>query len=220
MKVKGGVIWDMDGVLVDSAPFHYRAWRRLWEERGIYFSEEEFYKTFGMRNDAIIHRILGEEVSEKEIREIGKIKEEYFRQFAKGNIEPKPGVREILEGLKEEGFLHAVATSGPRENLDLILEETGIKHFFTALVCGEEVRRGKPHPEIFLRAAQKLSLPPSRCIVVEDAPAGIEGAKRAGMKCIGVSGTHPSYRLNMADMVIDDFRKVKAEDFCKLLSKS
>jgi len=216
LAVMKGVIWDMDGVLVDSAPFHFEAWKKIWEEKGIPFSFEDFKKIFGMRNDAIIRYFLGENVSLEEIEEIGRRKEEYFRSMAKGRISPQEGLVELLEALREEGFKHAVASSGPRENVEFVVKELGILSFFEVLIAGEDVSHSKPHPEIFLKASERLGIPPARCIVVEDSPAGIEGAKRAGMKCIAVVGKEG--RTEGGDLIVKDFCGLKPEDFLRLLS--
>lgn len=217
--MKKGVIWDVDGVLADTAPFHYQGWRRVWEEKGIDFSYEAFRETFGMRNDEVIRRLLGKSCSEEEIELIGNRKETYFRQVAKGRIKPLPGLVELLKSLQKDSFNLAVASSGPRENIESVLRECKITEFFNALVSGREVSHSKPHPEIFLVASRRIDIPPSHCVVVEDSLAGIEGAKRAGMKCIAVTTTHPPSHFTRADMVIENFRNLKLEDFNRLIQK-
>ncbi len=212
-----GVIWDMDGVLADTALFHYQAWKKIFDEMGVGFSWEDFIHSFGMRNDRIIPQVLGRDCTKEEIISIDEKKEFFFREFAKDNLKPLEGLVNLLNLLKENGFKMAVASSGTPENVGLIIKECKLTPFFSSLVNGKEVKQGKPHPEIFLFASKKLDVSPEKCIVVEDVLVGIEGAKKAGMRCIAITSTHKRDFLKGADIIVDSFRDLSPEDFNKLI---
>lgn len=210
--MKGGdiqaVIFDMDGVLIRTAPQHYAAWKRVFAEMGRDFSEEEFRSTFGMRNQEILRRFLGETISGEQVEELGRRKEEYYRALLREGVEPAPGLLELLHKLKSSGIRVAVGTSAPEENVRFILEKLGIMGQIDVLVTEEDVRRGKPDPEVFLLAAERLGVEPAKCLVIEDAPAGIEAAKKAGMCCVAITGTRPREELAGADMVVDGLGEI------------
>jgi beta-phosphoglucomutase family hydrolase len=197
------VLWDLDGVLVDSAPFHFQAWRELFASLGREFSEADFRRTFGLRNDAILHDILGD-LPPAEAKRLGARKEALFRRAALGNIAALPGALALLHLLRERGFKLALVSSTPCGNIDLILGSLGVEAAFDVIVAEEDVARGKPDPEGFLLAARRLRVPPEECVVIEDAPAGVEAAKRAGMRCVGVSRDRPRDGLAQADLVVED----------------
>jgi len=186
------VLWDMDGTLVDSAEHHYEAWRATMAELGRTLSRDEFAATFGLRNDAILPRYLGTAVSAADVQRIGDGKEAHYRDLvhARG-VTALPGVREWLARLRAAGWRQAIASSGPRLNSETILAALGLEHALDAIIGAEDVVHGKPHPEVFLTAAARLGVDPARCVVVEDAPTGIEAGRRGGMHTIGVLTTHP-----------------------------
>lgn len=202
------VIWDMDGVIVDTGEYHYRSWRGIFKKQGVNFNESDFQRVFGQRNDTIIRKTLGEELTQIQVDRIADDKDKLFRQIVKSHVTPFPGVIDLLKILKANGILSAVASSAPLENIRLILAEAGIAEYFQAVVYGREVSEGKPSPQIYLLAAQKLSVEPSNCIVIEDAVVGVEGAKWAGMRCIAVTNTHEAAGLSKADLVVDSLEKV------------
>lgn len=210
------VIWDMDGVIVDTAPFHFQSWQFAFQKREINFTEEEFKRLFGQRNDAIIRSQLGNDVALSEIESIAREKEEYFRQDARGRLTPFDGVTELLKIIRNHGFKSAVASSAPQENISLILDELGIAEYFQAVVYGSEVTEGKPSPQIFLKAAARIGAEPRDCIVIEDSVAGVAAAKKAGMQCIAVTNTHPTAKLLEADMVVSSLVLVGIDDLSKL----
>ena len=185
-------LWDMDGVLVESAEFHFVAWQRAWAELGISLNEHDFRKNFGQRNDTIIRDMLGDHVSPEIIRELGEKKEIYYREAVTGHVQPLPGAMELLVALRSAGYRCAMSSAAPRANVDLILRELQALALFEALVTYEDVLRGKPDPQVYLLAAQRVATEPAQCLVLEDAVAGVEGAKRAGMACIGVTSNHPA----------------------------
>jgi beta-phosphoglucomutase len=215
------VIWDVDGTLVDTSEMHFQAWVRLAGELGRPFSRDDFAATFGRRNPEIIRYLFHHDFNDVEIADIGERKENYYRAAAQNGVSLLPGVRELLEGLHAAGARQAVGSSAPRGNLDLILRLTGCREYFDTIVGMEDTTRGKPDPQVFLRAAEKLGVPAQRCVVLEDAVAGVEAAKAGGMKCIAVTfaGHHPEEKLKAAgaDRVVRCFTEVKAFDVLRLL---
>jgi len=194
------VLWDMDGTLIDSEEFHWRSWQEAMAKEGIAITREQFLSSFGQRNDSILPRWLGNTATPERIERIGEAKEELYRSLVrKHGMTPLPGVATWLHKLHEQGWLQAIASAAPRANVEAILEALGASQRFQAIVSAEDVHKGKPDPEVFLTAALRVGVPPNRCIVVEDAVAGVEGARRAGMRCIGV--TRNGKQLD-ADVVI------------------
>jgi beta-phosphoglucomutase len=182
------VLWDLDGTLVDSADYHWRAWRETLTREGTSITYEQFLDGFGQKNDRILRQWFGADLPPDRIAQLGGDKEaEYRRILEAEGLSPLPGVGRWLEALHNAGWKQAIASSAPRANVDVMLRVSGLGRYFDARVAAEDVTIGKPDPEVFLTAAATLGIAPSRCIVVEDAPAGIEAARRAGMKCIGVT---------------------------------
>src|SRR5205085_4794903 len=177
------VLWDVDGTLVDSLEYHWLSWRSALGDEDFALTREQFLTTFGRRNDEILRTYFGPEINPERVRRISLNKEEQYREMVRrGVIAPLPGVRRWLERLRADGWRQAVASSAPPANLEVILAALGVQDCFDAIVSAEEVERGKPDPPILLAAAAKVRTPPSRCVVVEDAPAGCEAARRAGMR--------------------------------------
>jgi len=212
------VIWDMDGVIADTAPYHLKAWQEVFQKRGVKFTEEDFRRQFGQRNDTIIRTTLGEGVSQSEVDVIASEKEENYRQRVRQNIRPLPGAVKLIRSLTEHGFGVALASSAPIENIQLVMRGLGIEDSFQAIVSGREVQEGKPSPQGFLLAAKKLGAEPENCVVIEDAPAGITAAKRAGMHCLAVTNSHPRSSLMEADLIVDTLEAVNVNDLERLLS--
>ncbi|GHO55088.1 HAD family hydrolase [Ktedonobacter robiniae] len=201
------VIWDLDGVIIDSADSHRKAWYRLAQDLNIPYSDEQFWATFGWRNDAIIPTMVGEATPEH-IKELADRKEAYFRDYARRSIAFLPGAEELLAALHKAGYPQALASSTPRENIALISEVLGLERYLNALVSGEEVARGKPAPDVFLKAADSLGVAPTRCLVIEDAVAGIEAARAGGMCSIAVAGERDLPGLRAANLVVKDLTEV------------
>ena len=212
-----GVIFDMDGVLVDTGWAHKQSWYDLAEKEGFDMSDDFFYSTFGMRNDQIIPMLTGQGVSSEEIERLSQWKEEHYRELIMEKLILPQGVGELLCDLKRSGFLLAVGSSAPKANLDMVLERVKIQDYFDAYVTGEEVVEGKPAPETFIKAAQKLGLMPNCCVVVEDAVQGVEAGKAAGMPVVALTSTRDRSELSAADIIVDDLCELKAKDFIKLL---
>jgi len=215
--VARAVLWDVDGTLIDSEEFHWISWRDTLSQEGIAITREQFLSSFGQRNDSIIPRWLGAEATPERIEKIGEAKEELYRHLVhtKG-ILPLPGVAHWLHWLQDQGWLQAIASAAPRANIAAILEALSATHLFQAIVSAEDVHRGKPDPEVYLTAASRVGVPAARCIVVEDAVAGVEGARRAGMRSIGVSRSgHPL----SADVVVRSLDLLESDAFDALLQK-
>ncbi len=213
------VIWDMDGVIADTAPYHFSAWQETFHKRRAIYTEDDFKQNFGKRNDTIIRNILGDNISQSEIEAIAVEKEENFRRQARDNVKPLPGVMELLSSLQEHGFSQALGSSAPIENIRLVIQELDIENFFQVVVSGSEVREGKPSPQGFLLAAARLGVRPQDCIVIEDSIAGVTAAKRGGMLCLAVTNTNPKARLIEADLVIDTLEQVTVSELEGLLNR-
>jgi len=215
MSVPRAVLWDMDGTLIDSEEFHWLAWQEAMANEGITITREQFLSSFGQRNDSILPRWLGATATPERIERIGNTKEELYRQLVREKgIAPLPGVAAWVHRLHEQGWLQAIASAAPRANVDVILEALSATGIFQGIVSAEDVRRGKPDPEVFLAAAARVGASPDQCIVVEDAVAGVEGARRAGMRSIGVS--HNGKHLP-ADVVVQSLELLEADAFDELL---
>jgi HAD superfamily hydrolase (TIGR01509 family) len=167
---------------------------------------------FGLRNDAIIGGLI-DGITPEDLGRLARAKEEMFREEARGNLVALPGVRELMDFLEQFAIPRAVVTSTPRQNLDLVLAELRLADAFQALVAEEDASRGKPDPEGFLAAARRLGVDPDRCVVIEDAPAGLAAAKAASMRAIGVTTTHPAADLGDADLVVDSLTEEAVRTF-------
>ena len=212
-----GAIWDMDGTLVDSAELHFQAWLEVCREYQRDFTRADFAATFGRRNPEIIRHLFGERFNEQQLAELADHKEDLYRTAARQfGITVLPGVPQLLEGLHQAGFLQAIGSSAPRANLDLILEVTGLQRYFTALAASEDTQRGKPDPQVFQVAAARLGVPPGRCVVFEDAVAGVQAARAGGMKCVAVRfvAHHPRETLQAAgaDLIVDSLEQVSVAE--------
>ena len=193
------VLWDMDGTLVDSADYHWQGWRDTMAREGHPITHDQFLATFGQRNDSILRQWLGARATPELIERVGDAKEALYRQHVvQQGIEPLPGVSQWVRRLRQQGWRQAIASAAPRKNVETVLEALHTADCFEAIVAAEDVHRGKPDPEVFLVAAAKLNVPPSHCIVVEDALHGIEAARAAGMKSIGVTGNGKPLPANLA----------------------
>lgn len=196
------VIFDWDGVIVDSSALHERSWEILAQRRGLPLPVGHFKRGFGKKNNVIIPD-LGWASDPSAVDALAKEKEEIYRDLIREHgIEPLPGVRSLLAALQEVGLPTAIGSSTERANLDLPLERMGMRSFFRVIVSGEEVTHGKPDPAIFLLAAQRLGIAPADCLVIEDAHVGIEAARRAGMPVLAVATTHPLAELGDADAAV------------------
>ncbi len=211
-----GVLWDMDGVLADTGEFHYQSWVEVLQDYDVSFSSGFFRDTFGMNNAGILSVLFGEKLTPELLTEISDRKEAWFREAVRGHAEPLPGVRMWLERLRNDGVRQGIASSAPSANINTLVDGLGIRDYFDVLVSGVDLP-GKPEPALFLKVAGLLDVTPAHCIVVEDAVAGVEAAKRAGMKCIAVTTTNPSCALQMADVVVERLDALPEDTFHRLL---
>ncbi len=209
------VLWDMDGTLVDSAEYHWQAWRDTMSREGSPITYEQFRATFGQRNDSILRQWLGEKTASELIQRIGDAKEVLYRQHVREKgISPLPGALEWIHLLHRKSWGQAIASAAPRANIETILDVLQASQCFQAIVSADDVHRGKPDPEVFLIAATQLGVAPQHCIVVEDAEHGIEAARAAGMKSIGVSQNSKHLR---ADIVVRSLDLLDENAFDRLL---
>lgn len=198
------MVLDMDGVIVDSNPLHTRAWTLYNRRFGIDAGGALAERMYGRRNDEIVRDFFGPQLTKEEVAAHGAAKEELYREM----LEPRlaealvPGVREFLQ--RHAGQTVGLATNAEPANVDFILDGSGLRAYFLVVVDGHQVQHAKPHPEIYLRAARLLAVPPRNCIVFEDSFWGVAAAQAAGTRIVGLRTTHPA--LPGAHLEIDDFR--------------
>jgi beta-phosphoglucomutase len=203
--IQAGVIFDMDGVLVDSADAHRRAWQQLGDEAGTPFSTALFQRTFGQRNASIIPQWLGGDVEDERLRQLDARKESVYRDFARaGAVRVYARVPKLLNELRQNGMGIAIASSGPRENVVLLIEVMGARSWIDAVVSAEDVQHGKPHPQAFLTAAERLGLPPARCAVIEVAV--LTSTPRAELVAAG------------AQLIVREIADLNADELLEILS--
>lgn len=215
-----GVLFDMDGVLVNNLEIHRQAFAEFFRRYGVERTFDELSRVFGKGNDDIMGELMPADVVERVgIRQLGYEKEAIYREIYAPIITPQPGLLAFLAECESEGLRSAVGSSGYKANVDFVLDKCNIRRYFEATVAGDEVTRCKPDPEIYLTAAAKLCLAPCECIVFEDAEAGIEAAKRAGMKVVALATTFDREFLATtdADMIIGDFRDISVEQLRTLV---
>lgn len=212
------VIWDLDGVLVDTGELHYRSWSQALPAFGLSMTRDLFQATFGMNNAGILTVLLGRKPEPELVQRVSDYKEDAFRAAARGHVQPLPGVKDWLARLRAAGFRQAIGSSAPPANIEVLVDELGLREYFEALVSGFDLP-GKPDPAVFLQAAQVLGVSPQRCVVVEDSVAGIEAARRAGMKCIAVATTNSPDALGAADLVVARLDALPLDAFERLLPR-
>ncbi len=214
--MKRGVIFDLDGVLVDTGWAHRQSWYDLAEREDLPMSDEFFRHTFGMQNYSIIP-LMRPGIAADELERLSDWKEQRYRDILADRLELAEGAEALLSDLRSHGFRLAIGSSAPCENLDVFWGPLAMLRYFDARVTKEEVSEGKPSPQTFLRAAEKLDLPPERCVVVEDALPGIQAGVSAGMRVIAITTTRNREDLGQADHIVDSLTELKAEDFATLL---
>ncbi len=216
---KYAIIWDMDGVLVNTGEYHYQSWKQTFDELNVSFSEEQFRETFGMNNAGILEIICGRKLSPEQEDRISEHKEELFREAVKGKAKLLPGVENALKNFSEWNLKQAIASSAPPKNIEVLVKELEISKYFDTTVSGFDIP-GKPDPGVFLKAARQLSVEPERCVVIEDAVAGVEGANRARMKCIAVTTTNTPEALSKADLIFDSLEELDQRTLFEIFDKS
>ena len=212
------LIWDMDGTMVDTREAHWLAWKQALAAENYDLNRETFLQTFGQRNDSILRSLLGSYLPDAEAFRIGDAKEQVFREVLKNQgVKLLPGAERLMDQAITHNWQQSVVSSAPRQNVTTILEVLNRLDTFAVLVCAEDVSQGKPHPEGFITASRKLCVSPSNCIVLEDAPAGLEAARRAGMACVGVLSTHE--HLSEADRTVNFLEELSLADLETVLHK-
>lgn len=216
-----GFIFDMDGTIIDSMPYHTEAWVKFISGLGIDIDRDEFQRrTAGMTTFEILRRVVGDHLTEVELHDYTEQKETIYRAIYAEAIRPIDGLIEFLEASRALSVPMALATSAGKENLNFVLKHLEIEEYFTAIVCADEVRLGKPHPDMFLAASSKMGLESHNCVVFEDALLGIEAAQRAAMKAVVVMTTLEEKELQDFSHIItsiQDFSKLSPQ---KLLAQS
>jgi HAD superfamily hydrolase (TIGR01509 family) len=208
-----GALFDWDGVIIDSRAHHEESWERLARELGKPLPEGHFLKGFGRKNEFIIPHLLGWTCDAQEIRAISLRKEALYREVvADWGLEALPGVRTWLERLRDAEVPCAIGSSTHRANIDLSLGLIGLTGFFAGIVTAEDVSQGKPHPEVFLKAAAGIGRAPELCVVFEDAHVGIEAARAGGMRVVGVATTHPREELAGTDIAVERLDALQPQD--------
>lgn len=207
------VLWDLDGVLVDTRQHHLSAFQHVFGELGHELTEEQFQGVFGLRNDALFLALIPD-LAEDRIPDLSRRKERYYLESLPERVPLLPGARRLVMDLDREGIAQAVASSTPRGNLDVILPRLGLP--LEIYVGAEDVEEGKPQPDVFLVAAARLGMPSRLCLVVEDSRAGIEGARRAAMASLAVATTWPAAELSEADMIVHSLEEVTTQDLARL----
>ncbi len=214
-KIKG-VIFDMDGVISDTQKMHASVEEKLLKKYGIEMNSDEITEKYaGMPDKEFFEKIFKDHKVSVNVEEIIREKWNEMMRIAKNNISPIPGAIELIKQLKENGFKLAVASSSPHNFIELVLSKLKIKKEFDVVVSAEDVKFGKPNPEIFLLASKKLNLNPSECVVIEDGINGIIAAKRAEMKCIFL--TKENQNQYLADLVISSLKELSIKNIKNLL---
>ena len=209
------VLWDLDGTLVDSAEFHWLSWRDTMAAEGVSLTYQQFLDTFGQKNDRILPGWLGPGADADRIRRVGDAKEAEYRRLASVHgLNPLPGAASWVRRLHAQGWQQAIASSAPGENVGVMLRALALDGMFEAIVSAEDVTRGKPDPQVFLAAAERLGVPRDRCIVVEDAAVGVQAARSAGMRCIGVSRAV----VLDADVAVSSLLELPSDAFDRLVA--
>jgi beta-phosphoglucomutase family hydrolase len=200
------VIFDLDGTLLDNNPYHLQSWKKYLENMGRDMTEEEYNANInGRTNRDVIDYIHGDALNEENSLKYGLEKEALYREVYKPFIKPVNGLLAFLKILADKNVPMAIATSGIQPNIDFMFDNVPIKQYFKIIVNSSHIKKGKPDPEIYIKAASRLNVAPKNCLVFEDAVVGINSAKAAGMKVIAIATTHPKEELNGADMIIDDY---------------
>ena len=206
------VIFDMDGVLVDSNPYHKKALVQFCQSHGYNLTEEELRaKIYGRTNKDWITNLFDGRVTGEELKKYAEEKEALFRRLYNGFVKPVNGLVGFLELLEEKQITRAIATSAPGANVDFTLQETGIGKYFNTILDDSYVENGKPDPEIYLKTAAAINYQPGSCVVIEDSLSGVKSARAAGTKVIGITTTHTRDELSDTDLVINNFTELNIE---------
>lgn len=217
-------IFDMDGVLTDNMRFHADSWVELFNDFGLEGLDAERYlvETAGMKGLDVLRYFLDPKISEAEAERLTELKDFLYRVMSRHLIKPMPGLRQFLDTAEERGVRLGIGTGAGPKNIDYVLGILGMTNTFQSIVNPQHVRHGKPQPDIFLRVAALLDVPPAACIVFEDAIPGIEAAQKAGMQCVAVTTTNSADIFNRFDnvlQIIDDFTHLCPDDLIRKLNE-
>ena len=216
--MKKAVIFDMDGVICHTNPFHSLAFKEFFAKRDMFPTEEEFQlHMYGKSNSYIMSHFFGRKIVGEELLELENEKEGLFREIYKDIIDPIAGFQDFFSQLKTNQFLTGVATSAPFANLKLIAGTLSLMDKMESILASEDVSKHKPDPEVYLKSALKLQLEPEFCVVFEDSFSGVTAAKNAGMKVVGVLSSHSKSDLPVCDLYIKDFREVGVSKILELI---
>lgn len=220
---KFAVLFDMDGVIVDSNPAHKKAILQFCDRYNKKLSDDEMKKyIWGRTNKEWIRHLFGEGISDSQLKAYADEKELLFRTYYEPDVKLVNGLKEFLGMLEENNIPKAIGTSAPRANVDFIFKHTGLETHFETILDERAVTIGKPNPEIYLKAAKALNMDAADCIVIEDAFSGVEAGKRAGSKVIGITTTHTDEELLQrgADRTVADFTPLTLHDLISLFTSS
>lgn len=221
MSDSRAVIFDVDGVLVDSYTAHYDSWRELAAQRDWRISEEQFAATFGRTSREVIAELWSDEqLTDAQIAALDHRKESLYREILRRSFPSMDGAAELIHTLADHAFRLAVGSSGPPENVHLVLKRVDPQRRMQAVVTGDDVTRGKPDPQVFRVAAERLAVSPRRCVVVEDAPAGVAAARAADMACIALASTgRTRVELERADLVVDSLQEITPDGIDQIIRR-
>ncbi len=217
-KMKYAAIFDMDGVIVDNHHYHFLAWEAFCRKYDLPFDHQAFLTHFGGTNQEVMTVLFGRELEAGELEEYSSEKEKLYRELYQPYIQEVNGLRGFLEVLLKSSVPLAVATSGPYENVKFVLRELKLEKYFKKLIYDTHVKQCKPHPEVFLKAAEMLKIPPRQCIVFEDSLRGIEAGNRAGMKVVGIATTNKPEELKDTILTVNDFTELDLDTMNRLMN--
>jgi HAD superfamily hydrolase (TIGR01509 family) len=207
--MKKAVIFDMDGVICHTNPYHSLAFKEFFAKRDMYPTEEEFQlHMYGKSNSYIMSHFFGRKIAGQELLELENEKESLFREIYKDKVDPISGFQDFFNQLKTNQFLTGVATSAPFANLELIAGTLSLINRMESILASEDVTKHKPDPEVYIKSASNLQMEPEFCVVFEDSFSGVTAAKNAGMKVVGVLSSHAKSELPVCDLYINDFKEM------------
>ncbi|MCD5397697.1 HAD family phosphatase [candidate division NPL-UPA2 bacterium] len=215
---KAAVIFDLDGVIIDSEPLHKRAWKAVFEEKGIILKGEELAESVGTTDRFLLKKIIRENNLEPDQEKWYEKKREKYNVLLKNNLQAFPGAISLIKKLSERHSL-ALASSAWRKNIKFVLNKLRLTEYFKVVIGREDVGNHKPNPDVYLLAGERLALPFHKCIVIEDSLAGIRAAKKAGMKCIAIANSFPPERLKETDLVVNTLEDKTILQFIKAVAE-
>lgn len=214
------LIFDVDGTMIDSNPSHKEAYKQFFKAHNITISDDDFEQYIsGRMNPDIMKHFFGDDIKPEQIDQFTKEKETLYQKLFAPKIKPLDGLLPFLQQAKEQGIRMAIATSGPQMNVDFLFEHIPLHPFFDEIVCSKDIEDGKPAPQIFEVAAQRLKQSADQCIVFEDSPPGIEAAQKAGMQIVALTTSLPPDQLKAANLVINNYEEVDVDKLKKIMEE-